>query len=220
MESQSNISTLSKLSLYLKSIYSFKLILLDISLFNKFCLSFSAIDHGKVLLFNASSRKNHGYPAKISSEHSPEIATVAFSFMLLQNNNKEDSTEPLINQDENNSNQNKEEKIPTCDGTTITNDCEVDGIIYSIYKYYPAEEEKYHFETITTNERQITGYCTLCNDGTYSPTCATGRGACSHHGGVKKWNAPVYNEVPKTEEKKIIDSPALPERWEKVVKED
>ena len=138
----------------------------------------------------------------------------------IQNNNKEDSTEPLINQDEKNSNQNKEEKIPTCDGTTITNDCEVDGIIYSIYKYYPAEEEKYHFETITTNERQITGYCTLCNDGTYSPTCATGRGACSHHGGVKEWNAPVYSEVPKTEEKKIIDSPAMPERWEKVVKED
>lgn len=138
----------------------------------------------------------------------------------IQNNNKEDSTEPLINQDENNSNQNKEEKIPTCDGTTITNDCEVDGIIYSIYKYYPAEEEKYHFETITTYERQITGYCTLCNDGTYSSTCATGRGACSHHGGVKERNAPIYSEVPKTEEKKIIDSPATPERWEKVIKED
>lgn len=138
----------------------------------------------------------------------------------VQNNNKEDSTEPVINQDEDNPNQNKEEKIPTCDGTTITSDCEVDGIIYSIYKYYPAEEEKYHFETITTYERQITGYCTLCNDGTYSPTCATGRGACSHHGGVREWNAPVYSEVPKTEEKKIIDSPAMPERWEKVVKED
>lgn len=113
----------------------------------------------------------------------------------------------------------KEEEIPTCDGTTIVKDCEVEGIIYSIYKYYPAEEEKYHYETVTTYERKITGYCTLCNDGTYSPSCATGRGACSHHGGVREWNAPVYSEVPKQEQKKVIDSPAVPERWEKVVKE-
>ena len=113
-----------------------------------------------------------------------------------------------------------EEKLPTCDGTKITENCEVDGIVYSIYKYYPAEEEKYHYETVTTYEKKITGYCTLCNDGTYSPTCATGRGACSHHGGVAQWNAPVYSNVAKKEEKKVIDSPATPERWEKVEKTD
>ena len=140
----------------------------------------------------------------------------------IKNTNNEASTTPVFNQDEDNENNKtqNEEEIPTCDGTSITSDCEVDGIIYSIYKYYPAEEEKYHFETITTYEREITSYCTLCNDGTYSSTCATGRSACSHHGGVKEWNAPVYSEVPKTEEKKIIDSSAMPERWEKVVKED
>lgn len=140
----------------------------------------------------------------------------------VKNTNNEDLTTPVFNQDENNENNEdqNEEEIPTCDGTSITSDCEVDGIIYSIYKYYPAEEEKYHYETITTYEREITGYCTLCNDGTYSPTCATGRGACSHHGGVREYNAPVYSEVPKQEQKKVIDSPAVPERWEKVVKED
>ena len=140
----------------------------------------------------------------------------------IKNTNNKDSTTPIFNQDEDNeTNEAQNEKeIPTCDGTSITSDCEVDGIIYSIYKYYPAEEEKYHYETITTYEREITGYCTLCNDGTYSPTCATGRGACSHHGGVREYNAPVYSEVPKQEQKKVIDSPAVPERWEKVVKEN
>ena len=114
---------------------------------------------------------------------------------------------------------NTEEK-PICDGIKIVNDCEKDGLIYSTYKYHPAEEEKSHIEIVTTYEQIITGYCTLCNDGTYSPTCATGRGACSHHGGVAQWNAPVYSEVAKKEEKKIIDSPATPEYWEKVLKED
>ena len=127
-------------------------------------------------------------------------------------NDNQDVTTPTITEE-------KEEEIPTCDGTNIVKDCEVEGIIYSIYKYYPAEEEKYHYETVTTYERKITGYCTLCNDGTYSPSCATGRGACSHHGGVREWNAPVYSEVPKQEQKKVVDSPAVPERWEKVVKD-
>ena len=114
----------------------------------------------------------------------------------------------------------EEEIVPTCDGTKIVSNCEVDGILYSTYKYYPAEEEKYHYETVTTYEHEITGYCTLCNDGTYSPTCAVGRGACSHHGGVAEYNSPIYSEVPKQEQKKVIDEAATPERWEKVVKED
>lgn len=125
----------------------------------------------------------------------------------------QDTTIPTIKEEQ------TEEKLPTCDGTTITENCEIDGIVYSTYKFYPAEEEKYHYETITTYEQKITEYCTLCKDGTYSPSCATGRGACSHHGGVREYNAPIYSEVPKQEQKKVIDSPAVPERWEKVVKE-
>ena len=134
------------------------------------------------------------------------------------NTDNEKSSNPVLNQTEDNDIQNEDE-IPTCDGTSVTSDCEVNGVIYEVYKYYPAEEEKYHFETITTYEKKITGYCTLCKDGTFSPTCATGRGACSHHGGVAKYNAPIYSEIPKTEQKKIVDKEATPERWEKIVKE-
>ena len=112
----------------------------------------------------------------------------------------------------------KIESKKTCDGITITTNCEVDGIEYSVYKYYEAVPEKSHTETITTYTEEITGYCTKCNDGTWSPTCATGRGACSNHGGVAQYNAPRYSKVPHYEEKIIIDSEAIPERWEKVIK--
>lgn len=42
-------------------------------------------------------------------------------------------------------------------------------------------------------EKTIVEYRTLCRDGEYSPSNAKGRGACSHHGGVEDWNAPVYD---------------------------
>lgn len=106
---------------------------------------------------------------------------------------------------------------PTCDGTVITTSCVVDDISYSTYIYHPPIQEKSHTETVTTYEQQVVGYCTLCNDGTYSPSCATGSGACSHHGGVAQWNAPQYSSVPKTSTKKVIDSPAQEAFYEKVV---
>lgn len=113
-----------------------------------------------------------------------------------------------------------EQKPIICDGIDIIENCELDGVQYLTYKYYPAIEEKSHIETKTTYTKEIISYCTLCNDGTYSPTCATGSGACSHYGGVAQWNAPVYTNVPHYEEIKIIDSPAVLERYEKIVKED
>lgn len=105
---------------------------------------------------------------------------------------------------------------PICDGTSITSDCSIDGVNYSTYIYHPAVPEKSHKETITTYEQKIVSYCTLCNDGTYSPSCATGRGACSWHGGVAQWNAPRYASVPITSTKTIIDSPAKEAYYEKV----
>ncbi|MBZ4190645.1 tetratricopeptide repeat protein [Niabella beijingensis] len=45
--------------------------------------------------------------------------------------------------------------------------------------------------------KRITGYITLCRDGTTSN--ARGRGACSWHGGVKDWNYPIYEESRKYE---------------------
>lgn len=117
-----------------------------------------------------------------------------------------------------NNNYAESKKIQVCDGVKITTDCEVDGILYSIYKYYEEIPEQSHIETITTYTEEITGYCTLCRDGSWSPTCATGRGACSRHGGVSQYNAPVYSKVPHYEEKKVIDVEYVPEKWEKVVK--
>ena len=118
----------------------------------------------------------------------------------------------------NNESKEAKKKVLTCDGVSITTDCELDGISYSLYKYYPAVEEVSHYETKTTYTKEITGYCTLCNDNTRSPSCSTGRGTCSHHGGVAEWNAPIYSNVAHSEQVKIIDSPYVEERYEKIVK--
>lgn len=40
--------------------------------------------------------------------------------------------------------------------------------------------------------RKVLYYQTVCCDGSYSPSNAKGRGACSHHGGVCDWNKPIY----------------------------
>lgn len=40
--------------------------------------------------------------------------------------------------------------------------------------------------------RRVLYYQTVCCDGSYSPSNAKGRGACSHHGGVCDWNKPIY----------------------------
>ena len=94
---------------------------------------------------------------------------------------------------------------PTCDGTNVTEGCVLDGVRYNKYIYHPAVEERSHMEQRSSSQQVITGYCTLCNDGTYSPSCATGRGACSHHGGVQQWNAPIYGTSTSTWEEKVVD---------------
>lgn len=94
---------------------------------------------------------------------------------------------------------------PTCDGTTVTEGCVLDGVRYNRYIYHPAVEKQSHMEQRSSTEQVITGYCTLCMDNTYSPTCATGQGACSHHGGVQQWNAPRYGTSTNTWEEEVID---------------
>jgi hypothetical protein len=111
------------------------------------------------------------------------------------------------------------EKVqPTCDGLTVKSNCSVDGISYSRYVYHPALSEKSHSEKIISYKQEVSGYCTLCVDSTYSPSCATGRGACSHHGGVAQWNAPRYTNIPVYTTKTVIDTPAQPEYYEKITK--
>lgn len=105
---------------------------------------------------------------------------------------------------------------PTCDGSIVIYSCTVNEISYKTYIYHPEVVAKTHTETVTNYEKKIVSYCTLCSDGTYSPSCATGRGACSHHGGVAQWNAPRYENVPVYSTKKIIDAPAQDAYYEKV----
>ena len=105
---------------------------------------------------------------------------------------------------------------PTCDGTSIKSNCTIDNVNYKTYIYHPAVPEKSHTEQVTTYEQKVTGYCTLCQDGTYSPSCATGRGACSHHGGVAQWNAPRTSNVPVSSTKNVVDAPARAEYYEKI----
>lgn len=46
------------------------------------------------------------------------------------------------------------------------------------------------YNKINPLRKRIVGYETLCSDG--SSSSATGRGACSWHGGVAQWNHPIY----------------------------
>lgn len=58
------------------------------------------------------------------------------------------------------------------------------------------DAEQLH-EKINPIRKRVVGTETLCCDGTTS--YATGRGACSHHGGVCDWNHPIYEEYRKYE---------------------
>lgn len=50
----------------------------------------------------------------------------------------------------------------------------------------------------TPDKKEVIGYCTACNDGTFSPSCAVGRGACSWHGGVAAYNVAQFRITPGT----------------------
>lgn len=54
------------------------------------------------------------------------------------------------------------------------------------------EEAQKLYDKINPIIKEITGYITRCCDG--STSYSSGRGACSHHGGVCKRNEPIYRE--------------------------
>lgn len=58
------------------------------------------------------------------------------------------------------------------------------------------EANKLH-EKINPLRKRVSYYVTRCWDG--STSSSKGSGACSHHGGVKNWNEPVYEEYRKYE---------------------
>ncbi len=47
----------------------------------------------------------------------------------------------------------------------------------------------------TPDRQELIGYCTWCNDQSWSPSCAVGRGACSYHRGVASYNVPRYRTI-------------------------
>ena len=68
------------------------------------------------------------------------ITAATLTLIGLTNNNKNDT-----NTIQNTEYKEKTEKIDIkiCDGITITTNCQVDGIEYSVYKYYEAIPERW-----------------------------------------------------------------------------
>lgn len=48
------------------------------------------------------------------------------------------------------------------------------------------------YNQLNPERKRVLYYQTVCCDGSYSPSNAKGRGACSHHGGVCNWDKPIY----------------------------
>jgi len=67
-----------------------------------------------------------------------------------------------------------------------------------VYDYKALITPAVAYQPGTPDKKVVTGYCTLCNDGSYSPSCAVGRGACSWHGGVAAYNVAEYRTIPGT----------------------
>ncbi|MCA9332132.1 hypothetical protein KC968_04310 [Candidatus Saccharibacteria bacterium] len=70
------------------------------------------------------------------------------------------------------------------------------------YAYKILVAEAVPYQPGMPEKRELIGYCTVCSDGTFSPSCAVGRGACSWHGGVAQYNVPRYRTIPGTPEVK------------------
>lgn len=137
---------------------------------------------------------------------------------------------------------------PLCDGVDVVKSCrDEDGVEYSKYIYHEAEPEKKReikhpakpvktrtvYHPAETGTRQVqtciktsidykSGTCALsqCRDGSYSGS--TGRGTCSHHGGVASSGGPWYVYTTETYIVKaawtetVIDAPAE-EAWIEIV---
>jgi hypothetical protein len=56
------------------------------------------------------------------------------------------------------------------------------------------------YKPVIPSREELIGYCTVCNDGILSPSCATGSGACSWHHGIMAKNVPQYRTIPGTPE--------------------
>jgi len=66
------------------------------------------------------------------------------------------------------------------------------------FSYKTLQTPPVPYTPATPDKKVIIGYCTACNDGTFSPSCAVGRGACSWHGGVAAYNVAQFRVTPGT----------------------
>lgn len=90
----------------------------------------------------------------------------------------------------------KQESVTSPDGKNIIS-----------YTYKILVKKAVEYQAAVPDKREVVSYCTLCNDGTFSPSCAVGRGACSWHGGVAQYNVAQYRITLGTPEVKA--QPAL-----------
>ena len=132
---------------------------------------------------------------------------------------KKEKDKEKENKKENKKEDKKEEQLPTCDGISITSNCLVHGITYSIYIYHPGKEAVTHVENVQTGtETRTSSPYILCNDGFHWGSM-THRGACSGHNGVADFEHVDTYEIPVYQEQIVEDSPAQDEYYEKEEKQ-
>lgn len=83
---------------------------------------------------------------------------------------------------------------PLCESVE-TGFCKSNSYGADWYQYKTVVKPAVAYVAGTPDKQVLEGYCTLCNDGTFSPSCAVGRGACSYHSGVDAYNVPSYSTV-------------------------
>ena len=170
-------------------------------------------------IFGISSGLSNQKANNLSNKETIQKANNLSNKETISENKKDEK--PQEKQQENSQDENtkeKKEELPTCDGKKVTSNCKVGDITYSKYIYHPAQKAVTHTEKVQTGTKnEYSNPYTLCADGSRSG--ATGKGACSKHGGVAEWKHRDLIEVPIYEEKTIIDSPAKNEYYEKVVKD-
>ncbi|MFZ2560542.1 MAG: hypothetical protein WAW91_02845 [Candidatus Nanoperiomorbaceae bacterium] len=128
--------------------------------------------------------------------------------------------------------QNSGSKLPTCDGTSVTSNCEVDGTKYSKYVYHPSVATITHVVQHPAVTHTVT-HCTPANEGKYAGSCATARCAdgsytganpsyswtCNYHGGVVAVG-PFNDTEPVTDQaaydKTVTNTPAQAAYYDKV----
>ena len=124
--------------------------------------------------------------------------------------------------------------LPTCNGTSISHSCQIDGVNYATYIYHPESAAVTHVvhhpavtHTVTTyvqaNEGKYAGSqaTAKCADGSYNGADPYYSWTCNYHGGVAAIG-PFSNTQTITDQaaydETVTDAPAQAAYYDKVVK--